>query len=321
MMDDTSVRCISIMGATATGKSGLGIRLARAFDGEVVSMDSRQVYRGLDIGTGKVTAEECNGIPHHLLDILDPGETGSAGGHARKTREIVADISGRGRVPFLVGGTGLYFDALLRPLIDVTIDRDTLARIRAGFDTEETDRLYRRLAGVDPDRAAQLSPNDRIRITRALEIYEASGVPMSRHLAEQRQSGSGGPTIESLNIVLTMPRETLRERIAERTRGMFEAGWPDEVRALLKAGYTAGSPGLQSLGYAEIARAVEKGTDPADAVDAVITRTHQYAKRQETWFRRESDATWLDVTRADCFGAAAGFVARFLGRDFNKHLT
>jgi len=298
------------MGATATGKSALGIRLARRFDGEVVSMDSRQVYRGMDIGTGKVTPEETGGVPHHLLDILDPDEAGSAGRHAELARKAIEEISARGNVAILVGGTGLYFDAVFRPLIDVPISHDQLRAIRAAFESRDTLELYADLRRVDPERARRLSPNDRVRITRALEIFEATGTPASEHLARQASEEDGETHV--LKLVLTMPRERLRRRIAERTRAMYAAGWADEVGRLLAAGYTTDTPGMLSLGYGEIGRVLAQGGDPEITVEEVITRTQQYAKRQETFFRKDGEATWLDVTSSDFEDVAESMVASFL---------
>lgn len=310
-MPESPARCIAVMGATATGKSALGVRLARRLGGEVVSMDSCQVYRGMDIGTGKITPAETVGVRHHLLDILDPDESGSAGRHAELAREAVADIAGRGLVPVLVGGTGLYFDAFLHPFIDPGVPSQQFDAIRSGFEGRDTGELYAELAGVDPARAEKLSANDRVRITRALELYLATGVPMSELLAEQRAQEAPG---DGLELVLTMPREKLRDRIARRTRALYEAGWVEEVRRLEAAGYGPSSPGMRSLGYEEIGAALGAGDDPADTAGTVITRTQQYAKRQETYFRRFSEAVWLDVSDPDFNERALMLSEVFLGR-------
>jgi tRNA dimethylallyltransferase len=301
------------MGATATGKSALAVRFGRRFGGEVVSMDSRQVYRHMDIGTGKVTESERGGLTHHLLDILEPDEAGSAGRHAVLVKAAIREIDARGRVPILVGGTGLYFDAVFRPLIEVGMTRSQIEEIRREFDPLATGELYAELERVDADRAAQLSPNDRVRITRALEIFRASGTRMSEHLRAQAEAAETDRA-EYLKLVLTMPRETLRRRIDRRTRRMYDAGWCDEVKALINLGYRPGCPGMQSLGYEEIASAISAGTDPRETVESVITRTQQYAKRQETFFRREADAVWLDVTAPDYPSRAEDLVRTFLGR-------
>lgn len=314
-MNLRKTKCVAIMGATATGKSALGIWLAGRFGGEVISMDSRQVYRSMDVGTGKVPAAEQGGIPHHLFDILDPGETGSAGRHAELARSAVDEIDKRGHVPILVGGTGLYFDAVFSPLVEVDIPRERLDAIRAGFAARETLELYAELRRVDPARAKVLSSNDRVRITRALEIYLATGKPMSGHLTGPPAVPESGRDLSFLKLVLTMPRAKLRRRIAERTRTMYASGWVEEVRRLLEQGHDTGSPGMRSLGYEEIAAALRSGDDPHRTVDKVITRTQQYAKRQETYFRKDKESVWLDVTTGDYRERAEGVVSGFLAVD------
>ncbi|HEU4928995.1 MAG TPA: tRNA (adenosine(37)-N6)-dimethylallyltransferase MiaA [Candidatus Krumholzibacteria bacterium] len=288
-----SIRAIAIMGATATGKSSLAIALAFEQGGEVISMDSRQVYRGFDIGTGKVTRDELSMVPHHLIDVADPSEVWSAGRHAAAAEEAIRDIHARGRVAILAGGTGLYFRALFGGLVDVTIPADEVARIRAAFEGVETRELHERLRRVDPARADELSVNDRVRITRALELFIYTGVPASELYARQSDRTSD---IEYLKLVLSLPRELLRERIAERTKELFEAGWAEEVERLLAAGVSADSPAMNSLGYGAIASALQRGETPTSIVDGLIRETQQYAKRQETFFRSERDAVWIDVS-------------------------
>lgn len=308
LMNRPAVKCIAIMGATATGKSALGIDLAIQFGGEVVSMDSRQVYRGMDIGTGKVTQQECRGIPHHLLDILDPGEKGSAVRHAKLAGEAIDTITSNGNVPFLVGGTGLYFEALLQPFIDVEITPEQQEAVRAQFESRDTLDLYAQLRSVDPERAKRLSSNDRVRVMRALEIYVATGRPMSEYLV----ADAARSTLRALKLVLTVPRQRLRERIDRRTRAMYEAGWVEEVKILLDEGVLPGSPGMRGLGYEEISSAILAGKDPKQTVDEVVVRTQQYAKRQETYFRKFHDGVWLDVSNRDFAREAADRVRSFL---------
>jgi tRNA dimethylallyltransferase len=287
-------RSMAVMGATATGKSDLAIQLAGRFGGEIISMDSRQVYRGFDIGTAKVPPEEQGGIPHHMFDILDPSEPGSAGAHVAQALELAAGIRDRGGVPVFVGGTGLYFRALFRGLADLSLPRDKLEEVRRSFQPLDTMALYAELQQSDPDRAAELSPNDRIRISRALEVIRITGKPMSEHFDRQDPVEAwDGP-----KWVLSAPRETLRARIAGRTRQMYEAGWIEEVKRLLTEGIGLDDPAMNSLGYGEIARALQAGQDPNSTVERVITVTCQYAKRQETFFRSEKDAVWFDVSSA-----------------------
>ena len=287
------IRAIAIMGATATGKSAFAIEVASdKAAGEIVSMDSRQVYRGFDIGTAKVTASERGRVPHHLVDVADPSETWSAGRHASMAEALTRDIAARRRVPVLVGGTGLYFRALFGGLVDVVIPPDELARIRAGFEGVDTRELHARLTAEDPARASELSGNDRVRITRALELWSYTGVRPSELYARQPPPASD---ITYQKLVFSLPRELLRERIAERTRALFDAGWPAEVSRLLESGVSTAAPAMNSLGYRTIADAIRRGDDPAACLDDVIRETQQYAKRQETFVRSESDAVWIDV--------------------------
>lgn len=298
------------MGATATGKSSLAIALAERLHGEVISMDSRQVYRGFDIGTGKVSHAERARVPHHLIDVADPSESWSAGRHATHAERAVREIAARGKLPILAGGTGLYFRALFRRLVDVTIPGDELERIRSTFAGHETHVLYERLCAGDPVRAAELSRNDRVRITRALELLTYTGVPASELYARQPEAGSD---LSYLKRVLSLPREVGRARIAERTRALFDAGWPDEVVRLLGSGVSSNAPAMNGLGYRSIANAIAAGASAASCLDAVIQETQRYAKRQETFFRSERDAVWIDVSVAGWEDVVQTHVGAFLG--------
>jgi tRNA dimethylallyltransferase len=286
---------VAIMGATATGKSRLAMDLARDFDGEIISMDARQVYRGRDIGTGKVPEAERAAVPHHLLDTLEAQEAGSAGRHAAAAEAAIREIAARRRLPIVAGGTGLYFRALFGGLVPVIIPREEQTRIRESFAGRETALLHDELARVDPARAAMLSPRDRVRVTRALELIAYTGSPVSELYAK---AAGAAKDIAYLKLALTMPREVLRARIAERTRELFAAGWVDEVRTLLASGLDARSPGMQSLGYGAIASALARGDPGESCLAEVTTLTQQYAKRQETFFRGEKEAFWVDVTAA-----------------------
>lgn len=303
------VRSVAVMGATATGKSALALELAPAFHGEIVSMDSRQVYRGFDIGTAKPTPAERERVAHHLIDTLDPEVPSSAGRHAGDAATLARDIAARGGVAFLVGGTGLYFRALFHGLGPVAIPRAEQARIRAGFSGRATAEMYDELCARDPERAAALSQNDRVRITRALEIIAFTGRPASEAL---RRPAPPPDAPQYLKLVLTMPRAGLRAHIEARTRALFAAGWPAEVERLLARGVPRDAPAMQSLGYAELAAAVAAGEDPALRLDEVITKTRRYAKRQETFFRSERDAVWIDVAGGDAMRQAYNLVAAFL---------
>jgi tRNA dimethylallyltransferase len=304
------IRSIAIMGATAVGKSELAVTLAQSFDGEVVSMDSRQVYRGFDVGTGKLSPVERARVPHHLIDVADAEDAWSAGRHATLAERTVREVAARGRVPILAGGTGMYFRALFGGLVDITIPKDELARIRAALDPRTTDELYRRLLVEDPARAGELSPNDRVRIARALELIDYTGVPASELYARQSLPSDD---IVYLKLVLFRPRSQSRERVAERTRALFAAGWPLEVSTLLAGGVSVDAPAMKGLGYRSIARAIQDGLDPVSCLDAVIVETQRYAKRQETFFRSERDAVWIDVSNEAWEGRVDERVRAFLG--------
>jgi tRNA dimethylallyltransferase len=305
---NTAQRAVAVMGATATGKSDLAIRLALAFGGEIVSMDSRQVYRGLDIGTGKVSPEDRRRVAHHLIDTLDPSEGNSAGAHVARARSIAERIAVGAKPVFFVGGTGLYFRVLFRGIIDTATPEDEKARFRRELAAQTTEALHRRLSALDRVRAEALSPSDRVRIVRAIEIAVLTGRTFSQHVADQRSA----PPWAGLKLVLTLPRGVLRDRIAERTRGMYERGWIEEVRGLLDRGVGAGAPAMRSLGYDVIARALLSGADAAATLDEVIRLTQQYAKRQETFFRGEKDAVWFDVSVPGVFDEIEGLVRRRL---------
>ncbi len=307
------IRIVAIMGATATGKSALALSLASRFPVEVVSMDSRQVYRGLDIGTGKVGLRERVRVAHHLIDVADPDEVWSAGRHATLAEAHARDIAARSALPLLAGGTGFYFRSMFRNLIDIAIPSDDLSRIRSTLEASETHALYARLSAVDPARAGELSSNDRVRILRALELHTFTGERPSELYA--RQTAAKSNEFAYLKVVLFAPRALSRERVAARTRELFAAGWPDEVARLLHGGISIDAPAMKSLGYRALAEAVVRGDDPAGCLDAVIQETQQYAKRQETFFRSEPDAIWIDVTSPGWEGDVARRVATFWGVD------
>ena len=306
-MSTTPGHVVSILGATATGKTEVAIRLAELFAGEIVSMDSRQVYRGFDIGTAKPTREDRRRVRHHLVDILQPSETNSAGHHIRLAKQSVKDIQSRGKLPFLVGGTGLYFRAFFFGLIDVDIPDEELQTIRRSLEGKTASELHDELEVVDPIRAGELSTNDRVRISRALEVYLSTGKTHTQYLKEQARAASPG-VAGDLRLVLTMPRSQLRDRIAERTKFMYGKGWVEEVAGLLGQGLTLGTPAMNSLGYASIAEAIVAGNDPFATLESVITLTQRYAKRQETFFRSLPDARWIHTTEGVALDSIRGLI-------------
>jgi tRNA dimethylallyltransferase len=292
-----SRRLLAIVGPTAVGKSALALRLAESIPAEIVSCDSLQVYRGLDIGSAKPAVEERGRVPHHLLDLVEPDEEFSAARYAQAARAALAGIATRGRVPIVVGGTGLYLRALLTGLFpgpgrDEAL-RERLARMAERFgDT----RLHRLLARVDPVAARRIAVRDRVRVVRALEVFRLSGRPLSTQHGQDEQPLVG---YETFIVGLALGRDALRARVVERTRTMIDAGLIEEVRRLMADGYGLTRP-LDAIGYRQARGVVECTLSIAAAEQEIVTQTMRYAKRQMTWFRHQADVTWFA-------GAAAAF--------------
>jgi len=289
-------RIVAIVGPTASGKSDLAIAVARRFHGEVVSCDSVQVYRGLDIGSGKPSFEDRRLVRHHLIDILDLTEAMNAGVFAEAAGEAIAETIRRGRLPIVTGGTGLYLTALLKGLFDQGgADPAIRARLDAIADRRGGPRLHRLLASKDPDYAARTKPTDRIRVVRALEVFFALGRPFSVAQKERKPAFSG----ESLIIGLDPGREELRRRVTARVTRMLDEGLVAEAaRALGSAGAGAPRPrALGAIGYREVVERLEAGgTDPCgdgELLRAIVNSTMQYAKRQMTYFRRQFEVEWF----------------------------
>jgi tRNA dimethylallyltransferase len=284
---------VAILGPTASGKSRLGMFLADRLQGEILSIDSRQVYVGLDIGTSKPSKRDRERIPHHLVDILDPNEKNSAENHARMAREALEDVISRGRLPVLVGGSGLYWRALFEGLFSIDLsdaDRRNFAISVRGVPTEE---LRCRLLEIDEETGRRLHANDRYRIVRAMEVYELTGVTLSEHFMLQERGA--GASFDYLKIGLDPSRGRLRELIDARTIDMIRDGWVEEVRSLLDRGYSPSCPGLGTIGYPEVVAHVNGEMDEAELVEKIQRLTKQYAKRQMTWFRKERDVHWLNM--------------------------
>ena len=296
---------VMILGPTAAGKSEIGLLLARALDGEILNADAMQVYRGLDIGTGKVPISLRQGIPHHLMDILDPREVFSAGEFRRRTLACMDEVLSRGKRPILVGGTGFYLRALARtlaPMPDVPLRmRTTLNHV---LDRRGPEPLHRMLALLDPAAAERIARGDRQRIERALEVVLSCGRRFSDF---QGGEMDGEDRMLFLKIGLNLPRPLLKQRIEARVLRMVEDGWLDEVRGLLEAGIPPGSHAFKSIGYREMARVAGGSLPLSEAVGRIVTRTRQFSKRQMTWFRKEKGIFWADASVAefayrDCLG-------------------
>ncbi len=276
-------RVVFLVGATAVGKTAVGIELARTLGAEILSVDSRQIYRRLEIGTAKPTREECARVRHHLIDLCEPEDRMSAARFAALFHEARARLERAGVRPLAVGGAGLYVDACLGRLDPLPpADEALRSRHRAWVAEQGEAALHARLSRVDPASAARLSPADVQRVSRALEVYELTGKPLSElHSLPGRLDLTGGP----LMVHLSRAREGLYRRIEQRARAMMAAGLLDEVARLLEAGATADCPAFESIGYSEFARVLTGEISEAEALEGFILRTRRYAKRQLTWFR------------------------------------
>lgn len=284
---------LAIVGATATGKSALGLALAESLDGEIINADALQVYRGFDIGTAKPDPEERARIPHHLIDILEPHERYSAGEFARRAEEAIEEIRSRGRWPIVVGGSGLYLRALFEGISPVPPgDPEVRQRLRERLDAEGLEALAAELRERDPETAARLAPGDTQRILRALEVELVSGEPLSAYISRQP---FGAQRIAAVRVGLTLPRGILYDQIAGRVVQMVQKGWVEEVAGLLSRGLSPSLPAFQAIGYRQLVQYVE-GTWSLDrAIAETIRATRRFAKRQETWFRKEPEIAWFSA--------------------------
>ncbi len=281
------------------------MEIAGALDGEILSCDSMQVYRGLDIGTGKATPQDRALRRHHLLDLVDPGEPFSAASWAARARVALAEVTGRGRLPVIVGGTGLYFRALTAGLFEAPpADPAIRARHQVEAAAIGVPALYARLAGIDPTAAAGILPNDLLRTSRALEVFEQTGVPIS----ELRRRAEPPPPLRLFTIVLEPALDDLRAAIGRRVDAMMAAGFLDEVRALRARGF-ASTRALAGLGYLPLSRHLDGAVSLAAAVEETRRTTAAYARRQRTWFRRETAA--LRATSVHAVAALAEIIAQW----------
>lgn len=282
---------IAVVGPTAAGKSAAALRLAVARGGEIVSCDSLQVYRGLDVGSAKATAEERSRVPHHLLDVVDPDQDFSAAEYARRARVALHGIRERGRLAIVVGGTGLYLRALLLGLFEgPSRDEALRARLTRMAERRGPARLHRVLARVDPDAAARIPPRDLVRVVRALEVFKTTGRPLTAHHREGTEPLSG---FEVHVIGIAPPREALRVAVERRTEEMFARGLLAEVRGLLRAGYGEGLRPLRAIGYRQALDVIAGRVTEDEARRDIVVSTMQYAKRQLTWFRHQAQASWF----------------------------
>jgi tRNA dimethylallyltransferase len=281
---------IAIVGPTASGKSALALRLAREEGGEIVSCDSLQVYRGLDIGSAKATARERAEIAHHLIDVVDPDEVFSAAEYARQARAVLTAIAERGHLPIVAGGTGLYLRALIEGLFEGPArDESRRRRLEALAIRYGDERLHRLLRHLDPEAAERVGPRDRVRTVRALEVFWATGQPIS---ALRRQRGRPLEGFRVLVLGLNPDRDRLRDVVIARTRRMLDSGLVEEVRGLMERGYGPELRPLQAIGYREAVAVVRGEMSRAEAEAAIVTATMRFARRQMTWFRHQVDVAW-----------------------------
>ena len=301
-----------IAGPTATGKTALGVELALRVGGEVISADSMQIYRGMDIGTAKPAPEELRGVPHHMLSVADPAEPWSVARWADMAAGIVDEIRARGRVPLVVGGTGQYIDALLAGIDFAEAPGDGALRraLSAEYDALGGEAFRQKLASVDPERAAKLAPADKKRLVRALEVWTLTGETITDH---DRRTAALPPRFESLRFALTFrDRETLYGRIRRRVDDMVARGLFDEVEALLARGLRPDSTAMQAIGYKEAAAALRGECSREEAVERICRASTRYAKRQLTWLRRDAALRWFCREDWPDMAALAGEISRSL---------
>jgi tRNA dimethylallyltransferase len=285
-----------ILGATATGKTALGIEAALRLNGEIISADSRQVYREMDIGTAKATPDQRQQVPHYLIDIVNPDETLGAADYQALAYQAIDAIHARGKVPFLVGGTGQYITVVAEGWTIPRVPPNPVLRDQLEADVQQhgAPALHARLAQVDPQSAAAIHPNNARRMIRALEVYIESGTPFS--VLQQKQP----PPYRVMTIGLQMTREVLYERADKRVDAMLAAGFLDEVKKLLDKGYARNLPAMSGVGYLELAAHLQDGLPLDEAVQQTKFSTHNFIRRQEIWFRgHDNGILWHNVDQPD----------------------
>lgn len=286
---------IIIGGATAVGKTKVSVELAKAAGGEIISADSMQIYKGMDIGTAKVTKEEMQGVSHFMIDEVDPGCDFNVYEFKLRAKKHIESICGRGHIPVLAGGTGFYIQSVLYD-IDFT-DEDGQSRYRSFLENQDPHKLYEMLKKADPDSAGLIHPNNKKRIIRALEYFHNTGIPISEHNRQQHQKE---PPYNFAYFVLNRSREAIYERIERRVDLMMEQGLTDEVKGLLESGVSKDSLSMQAIGYKEIIEYLEGKITREEAAALIKLNTRHFAKRQITWFKREKEAVWINYEDYSC---------------------
>lgn len=297
------LRPVAVVGPTATGKSDVGVWLARRLGGEVINANAMQLYRGMDIGTAKLTKAQREGVPHHQLDVLDVTETASVAAYQRHARRTVEELLDAGKVPVIVGGSGLYVQALLDDLEFPGTDPAIRARFEAELAAHGGPTLHARLAELDPAAAAAILPGNERRIVRALEVIELTGRPFSASLPKPGPARYG-----TLLIGLDRDVAELDERVDRRVELMFAAGLVDEVHALLDLGLREGLTASRALGYQQVIAAIDTDQDFAVAATETAKATRRFVRRQRSWFRRDKRINWLAAARPDLLDIVAELV-------------
>jgi tRNA dimethylallyltransferase len=285
---------VAVVGPTAAGKSDLAVALGQRLDGEVINADAMQVYRGMDIGTAKMPPAERSGVPHHLLDFLDVSQTATVAEFQQYARAAIDDCLRRGKLPVLVGGSALYVRAILDDFVFPGTDAAVRERLEAELERVGSGALHRRLAEIDPPAAAQILPSNGRRIVRALEVIEITGAPYVATLPEHRYVYPG-----AVQIGLDVPRPVLDERIGRRVDAMFEAGFVDEVRGLLRQGLREGRTANRALGYSQVIALLDGEISEAEARERTAQATRRFARRQDSWFRKDPRIGWLPFDAGD----------------------
>ncbi len=307
---------VVIVGPTASGKTKLSIEIAKLMDGEIVSADSMQIYRYMDIGTAKPTIDERQNIPHHMMDILDPAEQFSVAEYQKMAVDIISDIHKRQKLPIIVGGTGLYIKSLLYPMnfTDAYQDLEYRKQLQETANIKGRDYLYQQLKMVDPSTASRLHPNDVRRVIRALEVYHITGKPMSHYSQNLKNMDF---RYNTAMIGLVMDRVKLYERINKRVDIMIENGLLNEVKNLLDKGYSRDMISMQGLGYKEIIDYYQGNLSLEEAIHIIKRETRRYAKRQLTWFRAQKGIKWINIdeysSEEDLVKHAANYIKQKLG--------